>query len=166
MVVRLSFNLILKILWLNLTNPKRVKNPRETSICLWESLNKIRPSLLPACVRLISTRVIQQNTSQSFTCMCETHFDKSFVQKLIEILVSPLDYSPDSDSIRFLFRFGLSVRSLYCQVYVFETNTSGKNLSIHVYLFLLVAFINYISETILPSNYLLTCLWTVLSWFV
>ena len=28
----------------------------------------------------ISVKVIEQNTSESFACMCETHFDKTFVQ--------------------------------------------------------------------------------------
>ena len=89
--------LLLKIFRISLieieSNPNRVKNQRETSIFLWDTLIKIRPRLLPA-------------------------FDKNFVQWLAEILVSPLDYSPDSDSIRFWFRFSLSVRSLLLAITV------------------------------------------------
>ena len=45
-----------------------------------------------------------------------------------------------------------------------ETYTAGTKLSI--YLVLLAAFANQYSEIILPSDYLLTCVWKVLSWFV
>ena len=43
-----------------------------------------------------------------------------------EILMSPLDYLPDSDSVRFHFRLGLSVRSLLVHMEPININDNSQ----------------------------------------
>ena len=94
-----QFNILIEILRISLnetetkSNPNPIKNPRETSLFLWELLKYkclLRPSVLPVCSRRSSTRF--------------------FSMPLTETWMSSFHSLSDSDSIRFPFRLG--VRSL------------------------------------------------------